>query len=178
MKLNKSTTLILKIVTVIALLVVLLLFSLRKTLFPSNPYKLNYTKVNKMSEIIDTGTSPKKEKTFFLTFGSRNCPACTQLYQTMAKYNELSKGKTTEEGYIPFWTTDVDLEFQEAASFAMEYLHEENYTKWDRVTKGNFENAHDIVTPTTFYVKDGKLQGIIKGAALEPQVVVDYVKNT
>ena len=178
MKLNKKASLILKIVTVILLLGTLLLFSFRKTLFPSNPYKLNYTKVAKMSNIIDTGTSPKNEKTFFLTFGSRNCPACTQLYQTMAKYNELGKGKTVEDGYVPFWTTDVDLAFEDAALFAMDYLHEENYTKWDRVTKGNFENAHDIVTPTTFYVKDGKLQGIIKGVALEPEVVVDYVQNT
>ena len=133
---------------------------------------------DKLGSIIDKGVSPKGEKTFFIALGSRSCPACTQLYQTMYKYNNLGKGKTAQDGFIPFWTTDTDLEAEAAQQFAYEYILDSKWVGWDVNGKnGTFSRLSDIATPTIFFIKDGKLEEIILGTTIDVDKVINYVKR-
>ncbi len=175
---KKTTQNIIKFIIAIATVVGLYLYSNRKKIFLPNPYKLNYTKVANLEQILEKGESPSGEKTFFITLGSRSCPACTQLYKVMHEYNKLAKGKTTKDGFIPFWNTDVDLEIDQAQQFAYDHILDNTFVRWDQFEEGGtFEKLADIGTPTTFFIKNGEVQEIIFGSTLEVEKVINYVKR-
>ena len=172
---NKKISLLLKISTVLGLVAFLFVRSRWAKWNPPNPYKLNYVKIKDLANAIDNGVSKKGEKTFLITFGSRSCPACTQLYQTMVKYREQSTGNV-KDGFVSFYTTDVDLEYEKSLEFAYEHILDNKYRRWDG-QEGIIESTNQIATPTTWYIKDGKVQDIIVGTTLDAQTIIDYVKN-
>ena len=162
------------VVLVTFLAVLLFLVRNKDSIFKNdNPYNMRYISFQQMEESITKKIGPRKEKTFMIIFGSRNCGACKNFYKILGDYNKkLEKG--FKNGYVPNYTTDVAKDKDAAIKFGDKFILD---NKSRSFLSKNESLIKELTTPTTFFVVNSKLRRIIRGTPISQLQLINYVKE-